>query len=79
MNQVLFATDLMKAVMEVVASKLSPTMTKHQQDDDLYPDKNNFPAATVVSDEEWDLVSRTAADDFGCEGVSHTGVELVSM
>ena len=79
MNQVLFAIDLMEAVMEVVVPKLSPSMTKHQQDNDWYPDKNNFPDATMALDEEWELVSRTAEYDLGCEGVSHTGVELVSM
>lgn len=84
MNQVLdhllFTITLVEAVMvEVVVPKLSPSTTKHQQDDDWYPDKNNFPAATMALDEEWELVSRTAAYDLGCEGVPHTGVELVPM
>jgi hypothetical protein len=74
MNQVLdhlfFAIDLVEAVMvEVVVPKLSPSTTKHQQDDDWYPDKNNFPAVTMALDEEWELVSRTAAYDLECEGV----------
>ena len=84
MNQVLdhllFTITLVEAVMvEVVVPKLSPSTTKHQQDDDWYPDKNNFPVATMALDEEWELVPRTAAYDLGCEGVPHTGVELVHM
>ena len=79
MNQVLFAINLMEAVMEVVVPKLSPSTSKHQQDNDWYPDKNNFPDATMALDEEWELVSRTAAYDLGYEGVPHTGVELVPM
>jgi hypothetical protein len=53
LDYLLFAMTVVEAVMvEVVVPKLSLSTTEHQDEDDLYPDKNNFPAVTVALDEE---------------------------
>ncbi len=79
LDYLLFAMTVVEAVIaEVVVPKLCLS-TEHQDEDNLYPDKNNFPAVTVALDEEWELVSRTVALDNELEQVPHGGIELASM
>jgi hypothetical protein len=80
LDHVLFAMTVVEAVMaEIVVPKLCLSTTEHQDEDNWYPDKNNFPDVSVGLDEEWELVSRTVALDNEMNCVPHSGVELVSM
>ena len=80
LDYLLFAMTVVKAAMvEIVVPKLCLSTTEHQDEDDLYPDKNCFPDVTVGLDEEWELVSRTVALDNKLDHVPHGGIELASM
>jgi hypothetical protein len=80
LDHVLFAMTVVKAVMaEIVVPKLCLSTTEHQDEDNWFPDKNNFLDVTVALDEEWELVSRTVALDNELDHVSHGGIELASM